>query len=126
MIGRMIFVVSLLTCLVPTSAFSRPQGPPPDVSHDAWVLVTLKQMASIKAGMTEADLLQVFKPQRGEMYFANGRPHIHVAGITASETFISRACPYFKVDVEFVDVAPFDVIAKISRPYVEFPLGIID
>ena len=114
MIRRMILVVPLLTCLIATPALSRSQAPSRDTSHDAWVFATLKQMTSIKVGMTRADVLKVFETRYGAN---NGVSHI--SGIAHNETFISRACPFFKVDVEFADVAPFDVIIKISRPYVE-------
>jgi hypothetical protein len=98
-----------LVCLATVPALGNPQAPP-DAAHNEWVLATLKQMASIKAGMTEADLLQVFRLQN-----PNGRTHI--GGVAT--TFISRACPYFKVDVELSDMSPSDVIVKISRPYIE-------
>jgi hypothetical protein len=117
MIRRMSFVVSLLACLVATAAaFGKPQAPPRDSSHDAWVAATVKQMASVKVGMTEADLLAVFKPE-------NPNWQIRVGGVAT--TYASRASPYFKVDVVFSEMSPFNLIAKISRPYVE-PPGMFD
>jgi hypothetical protein len=116
MIRRTFFVVSMLACLGATSPLNGSQAPRHDTSHDAWVAATLKQMMSVTVGMREADLLRVFKVE-------NPNRQIRVGGIT--ETFVSRASPYFKVDVVFSDMSPFDLIVKISRPYVELP-GVFD
>ena len=90
--------------------------------HVAWVSETLVRMHTIKAGMTRNDLLKVFTTEGG-IYTRLQRK------------FVSRDCPYFKVDVEFSAVGslnrdrdgrpafeedPRDVILKISKPYLEF------
>ena len=90
--------------------------------HVDWVAETLKRMQTVKAGMTRKDLLAVFTTEGG---LSTG----------LSRTFVSRACPYFKVDVEFEAVGrpnrdrdgritliedPRDIIVKCSRPYLEF------
>ncbi len=93
--------------------------------HAAWVAEALKRMQTIKPGMTRTDLLKVFTTEGGlstPMY----------------RTFVSRDCPYFKVDVVFEPVAqqsreaegrqsaverPDDKIAKISRPYLAFSVS---
>ena len=114
MIRQTILTVSVLACLVATAALSRPQSPPRDTSHDAWVIATLKQMTTVKVGMTEADLLAVFKREN-----PNGS-RTGAAGIATA--YVSRTCPYFKVDVVFSDKSPFDTIVQISRPYIELPM----
>jgi hypothetical protein len=90
--------------------------------HIAWVVDTLKRMQTIKVGMTRDDLLKVFGTEGG---LSTG----------LQRTYVSRDCPYFKVDVEFEAVGRpsrdrdgrvtlvegnQDVIVKISRPYLQF------
>jgi hypothetical protein len=81
--------------------------------HTAWVAQALKKMETIKPGMTREKLLTVFTTEGG-------------LSTTQQRTYVSRDCPYFKVDVEF-DAAgkaenPRDVIRKISRPYLQFSI----
>jgi len=78
-------------------------------------------MQTVKPGVTRADLLKVFTTEGG--IFQRG-----------SRTFVSRDCPYFKVDVEFQPVGPSpysdgriplfegdqDIIVRISTPYLQF------
>ena len=90
--------------------------------HGAWVAEVLKRMQTIKPGMTRATLLTVFTTEGG---LSTG----------LQRTFVSRDCPYFKVDVEFQAVGrpnrdsdgrvtivedSHDIILKISRPYLNF------
>jgi hypothetical protein len=90
----------------------------------AWVAESLKRMQTVKPGMTRTDLLKVFTTEGG---LSTG---LH-------RTFVSRDCPYFKVDVEFKVVGRpdrdasgrvtlvegnQDIIVKISRPYLQFSL----
>jgi hypothetical protein len=90
--------------------------------HVAWVAQALKRMQTVKPGMTRSDLLKVFTTEGG---LSTG---LH-------RTFVSRDCPYFKVDVEFKAVgrpngddngretlveSSLDIIVMISRPYLEF------
>jgi len=79
-------------------------------------------MQSVTTGMTRDDLLQIFTTEGG---ISNG----------LRRTFVSRDCPYFKVDVEFKAVGRperdsesrvtlvegnQDTIVRISRPYLQF------
>jgi len=88
----------------------------------AWVAQVLKQMQTIKPGMTRMDLLKVFTTEGG---LSTG---LH-------RTFVSRECPYFKVEVEFEAVGhpsrdlngrvtlvegSQDIIVNVSRPYLQF------
>jgi hypothetical protein len=82
-------------------------------------------MQTIKPGMTREALLTVFTTEGG---LSTG----------LQRTFVSRDCPFFKVDVEFQAVgrsnrdgngrvslveSSQDVILKISRPYLQFSIG---
>jgi hypothetical protein len=90
--------------------------------HVAWVAEVMKRMMTIRPGMTREALLKVFTPDGG------------IYNTIVTRTFVSRDCPYFKVDVEFRLVGqpitggepmPIedsrDIILKISRPYLDFP-----
>jgi hypothetical protein len=93
-------------------------------AHLAWVAEVLKRMQTIKPGMTRKALLRVFKTEGG---LATG----------LQRTFVSRDCPYFKIDVEFQAVgrpardekgratlveANEDMILKASTPYLQFSI----
>lgn len=79
-------------------------------------------MGATKPGMTRQELLKIFTTEGG---ISTG---LH-------RTFVSRDCSYFKVDVDFKAVGrphsdkdgrvtlvedKRDIIAKVSRPYVQF------
>lgn len=100
--------------------------PGPADGHAAWVGGVLTRMQTIKPGMTREALLAVFTTEGG---LSTG----------LRRTFVSRDCPYFKVDIEFKAVGRpdrddqgrvtlredlRDLIVNISRPYLAF--GIID
>jgi hypothetical protein len=93
--------------------------------HVAWVAQGLKRMQTIQPGMTRQALLTVFTTEGG---LSTG----------LRRTFVSRDCPYFKVDVEFQAVGRpdrdgngrvtlvedgQDIIQKISRPYLQFTIA---
>lgn len=85
-------------------------------NHVAWVATTLTRMLTIKPGMTRKDLNALFTTEGGLVAI----PPVH-------RTFVSRDCPYFKVDVDFELVAspgedPRDTIVKVSRPYLQFSI----
>lgn len=88
----------------------------------AWVASALSEMLTIKPGMTRGQLLTVFTTEGG----ISTRLH---------RTFVSRVCPYFKVEVEFRPEGQTardregrllagedarDVIEKISQPFLQF------
>ena len=90
--------------------------------HVAWVAEVLKRMQTIKPGMTRQTLLTAFTTEGG---LSTG----------LQRTFVSRDCPYFKVDVEFqavgrpnrdengrVTLVEGDeyIILKLSTPYLQF------
>ena len=96
-----------------------------DIDHVAWVGQSLNRIQAIKPGMTRGDLLKVFTTEGG-------------ISTALHRTFISRDCPYFHVDVEFEAVGrpnhdangrettierSQDTIVKISKPYLQSPIG---
>ena len=103
-----------------------PQLGQPEISQDhvTWVAQPLKRIQTIKPGMTREALLKVFTTEGG---ISTG----------LQRTFVSRDCPYFKVDVEFRTVGRpdrdrdgrvtlveggQDIIVKISRAYLQFSI----
>lgn len=110
----------ILTCFAFASAFSHASQPQSD--HEQWIADSLKEMQRVKVGMTREDLLKIFVTEGG-LYTRSHR------------TYVYRGCPYIKVDVEFQSVGPSardqngretliespnDVIAKISKPYLDW------
>jgi len=92
--------------------------------HREWVAQALQKMQTIKPGMTRKNLLDVFTTEGG---LSTG----------LQRTYVSRECPYFKLDVEFKAVGRpsrdedgrvtlvednRDIIVKISRPYLQFSI----
>ncbi|RZU39881.1 hypothetical protein [Edaphobacter modestus] len=100
---------------------SIPEGRPSD-AHITWVTESLKRMMTIKPGMTRKTLLTVFTTEGG-------------ISTRYWRTFVSQDCAYFKVDIKFripnqteqdahghatTEEDDNDIIASISRPYLEF------
>src|ERR1700733_6044619 len=118
LLAAFLFVVIGLTVVTPLRA-QQTNG-----DHVVWVAVVLKRMQTIKPGMTRKALLTVFTTEGG---LSTG----------LQRTFVSRDCPYFKVDVEFQPVGrqardeigrvtlvedSMDIITKISPPYLQFSI----
>ena len=93
-------------------------------AHVAWVGEVLTRMQTIKPGMTRKTLLSVFTTEGG---LSTG----------LRRTYVSRDCPYFKVDVEFHAVGrpdrdesgrvtqvegDEDIIVSVSKPYLQFSI----
>jgi hypothetical protein len=117
--------VSLLAGITATALwmcdFSSAQGAS-DAANTQWVARILEEMDHIKPGMRRAELLKVFTTEGG---LSTG----------LQRTYVSRHCPYFKVDVTFQAVGrpgsdgqgrvPLvedarDRVVSISRPYLAF------
>jgi len=88
-------------------------------SHTKWVAESLKEIETIKVGMTRKDLLTVFTTEGG-------------ISTRINQTFVFRKCPYIKVDVAFqiqeIDDAlsgdeNTDVITSISNPYLQWTIS---
>ena len=118
------FVVA--TSIIAVTSCSHPakpvQYPSPD-DHTKWVSSVMKEIATIKVGMTREQLLQVFTTEGG-------------LSIPPQQTYVYRGCPYIKVDVKFKIVGerdispaghrfgtgPGDVIQDISKPYLQWSI----
>ena len=86
--------------------------------HTEWIAKSLKEIETVKVGMTRADLLRVFKEEGG-------------ISTRTWRRYVYRDCPYIKVDVEFEPVgepenktlqSPRDKIIKISKPFLEWSI----
>lgn len=84
-------------------------------SHVRWVETALKDMESIRSGMTREELLRVFTTEGG-------------ISSPSERRYVYKSCPLFKVQVEFQTrtstggqaiESPDDVIIKISKPFLE-------
>jgi hypothetical protein len=106
-------------------ATSRLQKTSPSQDHVAWVAEALQRMETVQPGMSREELLRVFTTEGG---LSSG---LH-------RTFVSRDCPYFKVDVQFDAVGRpnrdasgrvtlvegnQDIIVTISRPYLQLSIS---
>ncbi|HUK91220.1 MAG TPA: hypothetical protein VLZ81_12515 [Blastocatellia bacterium] len=93
-------------------------------NHYAWLSNALKEAETIGVGSTRAALLKVFTTEGG---LSTG----------LQRTYVHQQCPLIKVDVEFAAVgrperdaegrvtvieSGDDVIVKISRPYLAWPV----
>jgi hypothetical protein len=114
------FLFALVISL-PVQSLRGSQGSPPQIE---WVAHSLKEMQTIKVGMTRGELMKVFTTEGGVFS-------------ALSRTYVYKGCLYFKVDVEFRPVgrpvrdrggrvalteAKDDVIMKISKPYLDWSI----
>ena len=116
--------LAVLVCVAFVPAI--PQVPKDNsAGHVAWVADAMKRMQTIQPGMSRKALLTVFTTEGG---ISTG----------LRRTYVSRDCPYFKVDVEFHAVGrperdgdervtlvedDRDTIVTISRPYLQFTVA---
>ena len=89
------------------------------MGHTEWVGNALKEIQTIKVGMTRRDMVRLFVAEGG------------LVSSGPSRTYLYRDCPYIKVDVEFEPIqrtgeklkeSPDDKIITISRPYLGNPI----
>jgi len=87
--------------------------------HSEWLARSLREMQTIKPGMTREEFLKVFQEEGG---LSN----------RLQQRFAYCGSPYIKVDVHFEAVgtpddkltkSPNDKIAKISTPFLEWPIA---
>jgi hypothetical protein len=122
-------MLALISTLVIAASIASQSAPainqsPCSEDRTAWVAQALQKMETIKPDMTRERLLTVFTTEGG---LSTG----------LRRTFVSRDCPYFKVDVEFEAVGrpgydidgrvtlvedDRDVIVRISKPYLQFSI----
>jgi hypothetical protein len=114
------------TLMMTESLFAFPSDQPS--SHRAntsWVEEVLRLMQTIRPGETRLELLRVFTTEGG-------------ISTPLQRTFVSRDCPYFKVDVAFQAVGRperdhdgrvtmledvRDIILSLSRPYLAWTIA---
>lgn len=86
--------------------------------HTEWIAKSLKEIETVKVGMTRGDLMKVFTEEGG-------------ISTRTSRRYVYRECRYIKVDVEFEPVgetenklsqSPGDKIIKISKPFLEWSI----
>jgi hypothetical protein len=124
MIKRLrVFIVVASAIGYACASQAKAQTSDPGDARVMWVAQAMMRMLTIKPGMTRGDLLKVFTVEGG-------------ISTRFQRTYISRDCPYFKVDVEFKEVGPpglngdqmqfgessADILVKISRPYLAFSI----
>ena len=89
-----------------------------------WIATSLKEMQTIKVGMTREQFMKVFTEEGG-------------LSTPKERTYVYRDCPYIKVDVEFTivgrpetdsdgrltsETSPKDTIRRISKPYLDWSI----
>ena len=84
-----------------------------DKEHTKWIDDVMREIQTIKPGMTRDDLQKLFVEEGGR----STRMH---------RKYVYKSCPYIKVDIDFVPSdedkwaeKPEDKIAGISHPYLE-------
>lgn len=89
-----------------------------EADHTRWIERSLREIQTLKPGMTRADLLKVLQEEGG---LSNRNGH----------RFVYRECPYIKVDVKFQAVGalddnlrkdPRDKILRLSTPFLEWSI----
>ncbi len=92
---------------------SVPMGDAYSRERTKWVAKVLRQIATIRPGMTRRELLKVFNTEGG-------------LSTRFQQTYVYSECPYIKVDVRFkarnnerdsLHEEPDDIIESISQPY---------
>ena len=123
---RLLIIMAGVAIVSVVAIQGSPQLGQPEISRDhvTWVAQALKRIQTIEPGMTREALLKVFTTEGG---ISTG----------LQRTFVSRDCPYFKVEVEFRAVGRpdrdrdgrvtlveggQDIIVRISRPYLQFSI----
>jgi hypothetical protein len=111
-----LFAFGLITFVSATAIL--PSKPRAANEHTEWIAKSLKEIESVKLGMTRLDLLRVFKEEGG-------------ISTRTWRRYVYRDCPYIKVDVEFepagepenkLNRSPRDKIIKISKPFLEWSI----
>lgn len=91
----------------------------PEPDHTRWIAKSLREIQTLKPGMTRDQLLKVLRAEGG---LSN----------RTTQRFAYRECPYIKVDVTFKAVgelkdpltrSPKDQIVKISTPFLEWSIA---
>lgn len=98
---------------------------PCQTDRNVWVSHAIEEMRSIRIGMTRKQLLGILTTEGG-------------VSTRLTRTYVSRECPYFKIDVEFKASGEMekdreghliqaesgdDIIATLSKPYLDFSIS---
>lgn len=110
-----ILPVLMLTLLASHHAFSQTQNSATVQEHMVWLGEQIKQLKSIKAGMTRADVRKILGTEGG-------------LSTRTQRTYVTKECLYCKVQITFQPVGAAeeglesgrDVVAKVSEPFLEF------
>jgi len=87
-----------------------------DRVHTKWIEHVMREISTIRPGMTRRDLAPLLAEDGGMQFRKQGR-------------YVYAHCPYIKVDLEFsvvdedTNFSPDDKIVKVSRPYLEYPVS---
>ena len=111
-----VLAFGLVTFVSVATALPSPESRGTD-EHTEWIAKSLKEIESVRVGMTRVDLLKVFNEEGG-------------LSTRTQRRYVYRDCPYIKVDVEFEPVgeldqaseSPNDRIIKISKPFLEWSI----
>jgi hypothetical protein len=96
---------------------SIPANPLFDQQQTAWIAKILRQLQTIHPGMTRKELMTIVTTEGG-------------LSTRFQQTYVSRSCPYIKVDITFKatntdndpghDQNPEDKVETVSRPYLDW------
>ena len=114
---NLIFTAILVALISVGAGWPSPKSAGAD-DHTEWIQRSLREIETVKVGMTRADLLKVFTEEGG-------------LSTRTSRRYVYRDCLNIKVDVEFEPMdevgnklvqSPNDKIVKISKPYLEWSI----
>ena len=112
-ISLILLAMLIVACL---TVFARSGAQSQDAkTHCEWIAQSLREMETIKVGMTRADLLRVFREEGG-------------LSTRTQRQYVYRESLYIKVAVEFEPVETTgvfpengkDKIVRISHPFIEW------
>jgi hypothetical protein len=104
--------------LLASLSVSNARGGDNRAERAAWVAKCLKQIQTVQPGMKRKEMQKVLTTEGGLYSPSTGH-------------YVSRECPYFKVDVEFKTgrerdgravAGPDDRIVRISQPYMQWQI----
>jgi hypothetical protein len=83
----------------------------PPAEYTQWIADSLREIQSLKPGMTRADLLKIFEEEGG-------------LSTRFERRYAYRDCPYIKINVKFDPTSerPDYKISQISQPFLEWPV----
>lgn len=114
---KMLLLLAAALCIFAFSAHVLPIAESQTANdHTEWVARSLREIETIRVGMTRADLLRLFREEGG-------------ISARTQRQYVYRECPYIKVMIEFEPVgvpqegtteSMDDRIKSISKPFLEW------